>query len=174
MPCTRPRRRSTPSSCVEANRWDSSCIERQALLFAAKARALRFPIAGFGAIPHDVGARKSVLMVWAAIGSWHRPTIGRLPAGLLRGPPGIRTPNLRIKSLVQRCRPQPREAIHLLVCVSVVPIVSHLFPFLHGDRTGTSPGGCCHRNRQLVKTPETSRTPSHGGGERRSEPSAED
>jgi hypothetical protein len=72
------------------------------------------------------------------------------------GPPGTRTPNLRIKSLVQRCRPEPREAIHLLVCVSVVPIVSHLFPFLHGDRTGTSPGGCCHRNRQLVKTPETS------------------
>jgi hypothetical protein len=52
------------------------------------------------------------------------------------GPPGTRTPNLRIKSLVRTCRSQSCAAFELRVCVSVLPIVSQLFPSLHGDLTG--------------------------------------
>jgi hypothetical protein len=52
------------------------------------------------------------------------------------GPPGIRTPNLRIKSLVRTCRSERCVWPGLRVCVSVLPIVSCCFPFLHGDETG--------------------------------------
>ena len=62
--------------------------------------------------------------------------LGRLPAGLLRGPPGTRTRNLRIKSLVRRCSSAPCEPRELRLCVSVVPIVSRCFPFHHGEDTG--------------------------------------
>ena len=55
------------------------------------------------------------------------------------GPPGIRTPNLRIKSLVRRCRSERCTASDLRVCVSVLPIVSQRFPFLHGDETRRRP-----------------------------------
>jgi hypothetical protein len=53
------------------------------------------------------------------------------------GPPGIRTPNLRIKSLLETCRSKGWIAFELRVCVSSHPIVPHRFPFLHGDETGT-------------------------------------
>jgi len=62
----------------------------------------------------------------------------RLPA-VSGGPPGIRTPNLRIKSLVPRCWSERCTASDLRVCVSVLPIVSQRFPFLHGDETGRRP-----------------------------------
>jgi CheY-like chemotaxis protein len=64
---------------------------------------------------------------------------GHPPAGLTSGPPGTRTRNLRIKSLVRTCRSERRLALEKRVCVSLVPIVSHRFPFLHGDETGTIP-----------------------------------
>ena len=54
-----------------------------------------------------------------------------------RGPPGIRTPNLRIKSLVEECWSEACEDADLRFCVSRHPIASHRFPFLHGDETGT-------------------------------------
>jgi hypothetical protein len=53
------------------------------------------------------------------------------------GPPGIRTPNLRIKSLVEECWLGACGAADLRSCVSIHPVVSHRFPFLHGDETGT-------------------------------------
>ncbi len=56
--------------------------------------------------------------------------------GFAGGPPGIRTPNLRIKSPVRRCGSEGCTTSELRVCVPVVPIVSHRFPFLHGDETG--------------------------------------
>ncbi len=59
--------------------------------------------------------------------------------GVDRGPPGIRTPNLRMKSLVRRCRSAGRNGSELGVCVSLLLVVSHRFPFLHGDETGTRP-----------------------------------
>ena len=58
--------------------------------------------------------------------------------GFVGGPPGIRTPNLRIKSLVRSSRSESRGAREQPNCVSVLPIVSHRFPFLHGDEAGMS------------------------------------
>ena len=55
------------------------------------------------------------------------------------GPPGIRTPNLRIKSLVEECWSEPWTSSELAVFVSTHPIVSRCFPFLHGDETGSRP-----------------------------------
>jgi hypothetical protein len=52
------------------------------------------------------------------------------------GPPGIRTPNLRIKSLVRTSRSESCRAAEQPVCFSAVPIVSQRFPFFHGDETG--------------------------------------
>jgi len=63
------------------------------------------------------------------------------PLHLVGGPPGIRTPNLRIKSLVRSCRSERRGAREQPICVSVLPIVSRRFPFLHGDETGMEPPG---------------------------------
>jgi hypothetical protein len=55
------------------------------------------------------------------------------------GPPGTRTRNLRIKSPFRTCWSEGCVASELRVCVSVLPMVSRWFPFLHGDRTGTTP-----------------------------------
>jgi hypothetical protein len=78
--------------------------------------------------------------------SFARPLLGHhrtghLPAVSGRGhfaggPPGIRTPNLRIKSPVQKCWSKPWMSSELAVCVSTHPIVSRRFPFHHGDETG--------------------------------------
>jgi len=57
--------------------------------------------------------------------------------GFAGGPPGIRTPNLRIKSLVKECWSESCTASELVVCVSTHPVVSQRFPFHHGDETGT-------------------------------------
>ena len=67
--------------------------------------------------------------------------------GFAGGPPGIRTPNLRIKSPVRTCWSEGGVGSELRVCVSVVPIVSQCFPFLHGDETGREPPIDCHRNQ---------------------------
>ena len=50
---------------------------------------------------------------------------------------GIRTPNLRINRLVEECWSERWMTLELVVCVSMHPIVSRRFPFLHGDETGT-------------------------------------
>jgi hypothetical protein len=63
---------------------------------------------------------------------------------LLGGPPGTRTPNLRINSPVRTCRSARWMSSELRVCVSVVPIASRCFPFLHGDETGRTLHRCCH------------------------------
>ena len=64
---------------------------------------------------------------------------GCLTSATARGPPGIRTPNLRIKSLVEECWSEDWMSSELAVCVSTHPIVSRRFPFHHGDGTGTTP-----------------------------------
>jgi hypothetical protein len=55
------------------------------------------------------------------------------------GPPGIRTPNLRIKSPVRMCSSEGCTASELRVCVSALLVSSRCFPFLRGDETGTRP-----------------------------------
>jgi hypothetical protein len=57
-------------------------------------------------------------------------------SGFVGGPPGTRTPNLRIKSLIRRCRSEPWKASELHIFVAVLPIVTRSFPLLHGDETG--------------------------------------
>jgi hypothetical protein len=52
------------------------------------------------------------------------------------GPPGTRTPNLRIKSLVQTRTSELCRASEPCVRVSVLPIDSRCFPFHRGDETG--------------------------------------
>jgi len=56
-----------------------------------------------------------------------------------RWAPGIRTPNLRIKSLVRRRRSAAYTASELRVCVSLLPIVPRRFPFIHGEEAGKIP-----------------------------------
>jgi hypothetical protein len=58
--------------------------------------------------------------------------------GFSGGPPGIRTPNLRIKSPVEACRSEACLGSELRVSVSVLPVVSLCFPVLHGDEMGTT------------------------------------
>ena len=57
-----------------------------------------------------------------------------------RGPPGTRTPNLRIKSPARTCRSRSWTGSEQPVCVCGVPIVSHHFPFRHGNETGIEAG----------------------------------
>jgi hypothetical protein len=56
--------------------------------------------------------------------------------------PGTRTPNLRIKSPIGTRRSEPPRSSEQPVCLSVLPVVSHRFPFLHGMRRGRNPTKC--------------------------------
>ena len=57
-----------------------------------------------------------------------------------RGPPGTRTPNLRIKSPMRTCRSERFHAHLAGSLLSPLPISSHRFPFFHGDKTGPGAG----------------------------------
>jgi len=86
-------------------------------------------------LPPSTGGRREESRARAPRSSQNRPPTW----GFGGGPPGTRTPNLRIKSLVRTCRSERCNASDLRVFVSLLPIVSHRFPFLHGDETGTAP-----------------------------------
>jgi hypothetical protein len=81
-----------------------------------------------------------------------------LPAVSGGGPPGIRTPNLRIKSLVRSRRSGRCASSELRICGSVKRVVSHRFSrSFTGMTRGVGRVARCHINRSCALRPSLPR-----------------